>query len=70
MQAAAVRIRQADEERDGAQRQAQQRLTEAAEARRRVAELEGALSVSTNAQVRLPCLRLNGARIRQRGRCT
>ena len=52
-QAAAVRIRSAQEDRDEAQAQAQQRSSEAAEARRKAAELEGALSVSSNAQV--PC---------------
>ena len=46
-----MRIRTAQEERDQAQVQGQQRSSEAAEARRRVAELEGALSVSSNAQV-------------------
>ena len=46
-----MRIRSAQEDRDEAQAQAQARAGEAGEARRKVAELEGALSVSTNVQV-------------------
>ncbi|KAK9798136.1 hypothetical protein WJX73_005821 [Symbiochloris irregularis] len=50
MQAAAVRIRSADAEREEAQRLAQERSSAAAAARRQVAELEGALSVNNTAQ--------------------
>ena len=47
-----MQIRSAEAQRDEAQGQAQQHATEAAEVRKRIAELEGALSVSASDQAR------------------